>query len=201
MHVVEGDDIPLGHWKKALPGPAFVTRMQEGYNWGGGERELRNARDSSTFFRMVLLDTYILNPDRYLPEDGRVRLNKDNVFIVPFKNDDSVDVVAFDHSACLRPPAEISARIANIETVRDENVYGCFPEFCAFMKSQHVVAGVALLAAIDESVVSRIVDGVPRDWLQSMAVRDALKDFLVRRAQFLADRSMWCERLGLMDLD
>ncbi len=80
MDVAPGDEIPLGHSRMALPGPAFVTRKMDGFVWGADLKQLEKVTDKGVFAKLVVLDTLILNQDRYPPSGSSRKANRDNVF-------------------------------------------------------------------------------------------------------------------------
>jgi hypothetical protein len=66
----------------ALPGPAFITRAEDGFSWAGDPRELDQLHNPQDLGRLVVFDTWTRNCDRYMPREGRPpRINRDNVFL------------------------------------------------------------------------------------------------------------------------
>jgi len=80
VEVTDDDEIPLTDGRIAMPGPAFITRAEKGFSWGGDADLLRRIRNPEDISGLVALDTWIRNCDRFRPEP-RLRINRDNVFL------------------------------------------------------------------------------------------------------------------------
>lgn len=202
MDVDTNDDIPLGHNKKALPGPAFITAKQNGFSWGGSFVELQKVSDKNVFSQLVVLDTLILNPDRCPPEGSPRKINLDNVFLTSSKDSKGeYTLIAFDHSDCLRPPAELSPTIKSITNTKDNRIYGLFPEFKPFITCTTVdFALEGLKPLLSSDIAERTVESIPSEWDVGQNTRTALAEFVRERALFLIDNmhgmiSAVCEKL------
>jgi hypothetical protein len=178
MEVAIDDEIPLGHNRMALPGPAFVTRKMNGYTWGGGIEQLENVKDKGVFAKLVLLDTLILNKDRYPPLGSSRKANRDNIFLIERNNEKrQYDLIAFDHSDCLLAPSDLSPLIKNISNSKDEKIYGFFPEFHKFITCAAVNEALKKLEKLSDSMVDEILSFIPDKWEINKETKNALKDF------------------------
>lgn len=81
IEIGEDDEIPLASGNLALPGPAFITRTEKGFSWGGKANELKRIANPKDIGRLVLFDTWLLNCDRYHPNLAVRKPNRDNVFL------------------------------------------------------------------------------------------------------------------------
>jgi hypothetical protein len=186
MDVEADDDIPLGHNRQALPGPAFVTRKMNGFVWGGDMKQLEKVNDKGVFSRLVVLDTLILNQDRYPPSGSARKPNRDNIFLSERSDEKGrYDLFAFDHSDCLRAPADLSPLIKNISNTKDEKVYGLYPEFYGFITYETVNMVLTKLVDLAGSKIDSILNFIPDQWEINNDTKDALKVFLCERTTFL----------------
>lgn len=203
MNVAPGDEIPLGHNRFALPGPAFVTRKEDGFTWGGNIKQLEKVKDKGVFAKLVVLDTLILNQDRYPPIGSSRKANRDNIFLHERGNGKGqYDLIAFDHSDCLRAPADLSPLIKNISNTKDENVYGLFPEFHNFIPYEAVDGALTKLKNLSGTTVDAIISFIPDQWEINKETKSALKKFLIERLSFLLENihRMISEIIGRLDL-
>jgi hypothetical protein len=190
MQVEEVDEIPLGHNKMAEPGPAFITRAVEGAPWSGGEKQLKKIVNQKDIMRLVVFDTWILNPDRCPPKGDRRKPNPDNILFVPAKgHKGKYQMVVFDHTHCLGGGKELSRRLNAIECVQDERIYGLFPTFIKYVQiqSDERDRAVTKLKTFERTVIQRIVDAIPESWEVPSAARKAVCNLVEKRAGFLAE--------------
>ena len=189
IQVTEDDDLPFAGGGKALPGPAFITRAESGAAWGGKESELRKLVNPNDLARLMVFDTWIRNRDRHPPPGSPWQPARRNVFLstedVP---EEQVRLKAMDHTHCLTWASSVTPRISAIEEVQDERVYGRFPEFEAWLDRPRVTRLLEELREVTRDEIFQVARGVPAAWDLNEAAREALVDFLSRRAAWLADR-------------
>jgi hypothetical protein len=132
--------------------------------------------------------TWTLNCDRH-HHDHKVRKpNPDNVFL----SSEGVEpgkrrLIAMDHGLCFIGSGEdLTTKLANIEKVKDENVYGLFPEFCGRLRQDTIESCCIRLNEMKEEIATAIVGTVPREWDVSSEVRRTWSELIHRRAQFVA---------------
>ena len=92
-----------------------------------------------------------------------------------------------DHThafTCGRAPRPDLARIDNI---KEEMVFGLFPEFGDFVTRTEVVSACEALAAVPDAAIRAEVDRIPPEWQVDAPVRQAISDFLCQRKIFVAD--------------
>lgn len=205
----ELDEVPFEGGGQAQPGPAFVTRAESGHPWGGTPAELELLDNPEDIARLVVFDTWTLNCDRH-PADLRTRApNRDNVFFsAEGATPERFRLVAMDHTHCFTCGRELTNRLATIERIKDERLYGLFPEFVAQLRVHRSVAeaSAARLREFSAGVGSEIVATIPGEWQVSDGARTALLDLLAQRAEHLADNIMGmlatrCWPQGELDFD
>ncbi len=191
----EVDEIFLGTDKRlATSGPAFVTRATEGHPWGGGRNELENLENPEDIPKLVVFDTWTLNCDRYQPSLDRPRMNRDNVFLSrEGVEDDRYRLIAIDHTHCFTCGRQLTLRIADIDQIHCEEVFGIFPEFMSFISRREVERSASRLRLIEADMVNEIVEGIPPEWDVRSEARRALTALICQRAAYIADGI--CEKL------
>lgn len=196
------DEIPLASGNLALPGPAFITRAEKGISWGGKATELDKIANAEDIGRLVLFDTWVLNCDRYPADLTARKPNRDNVFLSREGAPRGRFLIkAIDHTHCLTCGRELNMNMAHIDIVRDERIYGLFPEFKPLLVRLDVTRAISDLRTIGRPDIQTIVDRIPSAWQVNKPVRDALVNFLCDRAAFLSENFisiLW--RQGELDL-
>jgi hypothetical protein len=188
VEVTTEDEILLASGGRAEPGPAFISRSERGKTWGGSARELRQLANPDDLTRLVLLDTWLRNCDRHPLNPAQRRPNRDNVFFSRAGAPRCRFLLkAMDHTHCLTCGRDLTPRIAEIGTIQEEGCYGLFPEFLPYLNQDVMRWSAHALRDIDREEIRRIVAEVPRAWDVSQATRDALLEYLFRRAAFVAD--------------
>lgn len=187
----------LGKGCRAIPGPAFVTQESlGGREWSGSAWDLSMLEDHHRVAGLVVVDTWLRNPDRYFPRTPP-RRNCGNVFFAANEyRRGSYRLVAMDFTACLRQDGELTMKSLAIVNEKQEAVFGLFPEFEALVKRDSVRAAAYRLLQATEAEMMTLVKEIPKPWLPDGDVRASLPGFLSRRAKFVADRvEQWLEAL------
>lgn len=177
-------EIRLHSGGMAQPGPAWLTRRVSGVTWGGFEEDLNYLANPADLTKLVLLDQWTRNCDRYRPEPRRVNYN--NVFLMrEGAPEGRFILVAMDHTHILTCGRPLSRELARIDRIREETAYGVFPQFVAHLKRPDAVAAAAAMAAIPVAAIEAVVVGIPRDWQVGAPERAAVVEFLLQRRQWL----------------
>jgi hypothetical protein len=197
IEISEDDEIPFANGDKALPGPAFISRAEQGFTWGGDAKQLRSIVNPLELTGLVVLDTWVLNEDRYAP-DGR-RVNRDNVFFIksPGKAGE-VRIVAMDFTHAFRHGQDINRRLRFIEKIRDQKIYGLFPEFRSFLNREEVKRLSEMLQKFDLTIAEEIIRVIPRAWEVDRDGRSSLATLICERAHFISEHLeliLWPEQL------
>lgn len=186
----ETNEVHLGGGKLAENGPAFITREMAGEVWGGGAEGLQNLSNPADIGRLVLFDTWTRNWDRYLPEGDKVRINLNNVFFsYEGQQPGQKQLIAMDHTHCFNWGNGLNARLGRIDLVKDDRIYGLFPDFVPYVESAELSpvwkADVERLSTLDRSWVTGIVAAIPAAWGVDAAGREALIEQICQRASYL----------------
>jgi hypothetical protein len=189
IEVILGDELPFAKSGKAKPGPAFITRADPGEPWSGKRRELKRLINPQDISRLVVFDTWTRNCDRYFEkEDGSLRINRNNVFLSEEAPAGQLLLRAIDHSHCFTCGQSITPKLAQIDKIRDDRVYGLFPEFRRYLDRDVVGQTIADLHRLDRATVAGMTQSIPRQWDVETSARVALEDFILQRASYLAGR-------------
>lgn len=187
MQVAADDVIPLGKDRMAEAGTAIALRAEPGASWQGSSKELEATVNVTDVGRLIVLDTWLLNCDRFPPPGIDRKPNYDNVFL------STVDappgcffLTAFDHTHCFACGRTLTARLADIGNVKDGRIYGRFPVFDSYLDRDAVRDAVARLGSVDRLWVEEVVGQLPAEWEVPPPVRQAIIELLVGRATFLS---------------
>ena len=178
------DDYELCNSGTIIPGPAFVTRESPGLQWDGTRQTLSQIQNPDDIALLVLLDTWILNCDRYHPTPAHTRCNHDNVWLEKLEVAPPV-LVAYDHTHCLSCGHPLTSAVQVIDRVQCEDIFGRFPQFTPFITKSNVQAALDRLGHVRDDRIKAIVASVPRQWGIDTATREAISKLLIQRKQFL----------------
>lgn len=200
LWVEPDDELPFARGGSAAPGPAFITRFEKGTSWGGDVRMLRDLLNPGDISRLVVLDTWIRNCDRYRPEPNG-RLNRDNVFLAWNSGGrKGLTLKAIDHTHAFTCGRQLTKRLGQFDEVRDQTVFGRFPEFVPFLRREEVAACAAELSKMDAAKAAAVVGKVPNEWQVEEPVREAWARLIGDRAKFVAENIVsWLWPFGLGD--
>lgn len=172
---------------RAKSGPCFVTRATPGHVWDRSEADLRTVANPDAITLLVAFDTWVLNRDRYLPDPVRPKANYGNVFLAEHpKAREAYELVAMDHTHCF-DNGQLHRRLSQIGSVKDDRVYGLFPQFRAWIKPEFVWPAVTRLKAVTAAVVGPFIAEVPDRWGLDTETRVAWRDQIVGRARHLGE--------------
>lgn len=122
-------ELPMASAGNAAPGPAFISRLDNGLSWGGGAEQLESVVNKEALSGLVVLDTWIRNCDRFCP-GSPPRRNPDNVWLSRTgQRGRRTLLTAIDHTHCFGDGTHLTTALAAISTVRDERIFGLFPQF------------------------------------------------------------------------
>jgi hypothetical protein len=180
------DDIPLGHGKRAMPGPAIALRAESGATWGGSASELRATANVEAISRLVVFDTWLLNCDRHPPDLSVRKPNYDNVFLsAQAAPAGKFHLTAMDHTHCFSCGRELNDKLGHIDRIKDVRLYGAFPAFGEFIDRAAVEASIEQLGRMDRSQAAAFVEEIAPEWEVSKSAREALVSFICERADFV----------------
>lgn len=187
------DEIPLYDNRRAQSGSALVTRAEKGTFWGGGEKQLESVENTETYSGLVIFDTWTRNADRYPPAgSARINPNYDNVFL----SEESAPsgrfrLLAIDHTECFLPTSrDLDRKLGNIGNVKDDQLYGLFPEFMKHIEESALRKFATRLENLEKATVDDILGQVPGDWDLDVAASQALRKLVIERAAYVAKNSV-----------
>lgn len=187
---------PWGSRVHAAAGPAFITRAVVASPWAGDAVDLERLANRADLARLVLLDTWILNRDRYprRPPDPAAtrRPNLDNVLLESVANGKrrSSRFVAMDFTHAFGTRGGELRREYGVALVHDDGIYGLFPEFAPHLRRDVWGDALARLRVLDAERVRTIVGAIPQEWEVDATRRRSLAGFIVDRARYLADNAL-----------
>lgn len=191
LRLTDADEVPFGEKGVAEPGPAFVTRAEDGHTWGGDAGELDLIENPEDMTRLVVFDSWVRNVDRQPPAGATRKPNLRNVFLSAEKVPAGrLRLLAMDHTHTFTWGRELTRRLGHMDMTEDPAVYGLFPPFLDFLSADVLESCRQKLRDVSRGVVAPFVDAIPREWDVSSEGRDALKDFLCGRAAFLAAKDL-----------
>lgn len=191
------DRFPLPRGYTAQPGPAFAARAMAGDPWGKSGLQLDVLVNPEDVTRMVVFDTWTLNCDRHHHDLTVRRPNYDNVYLSSEGVEpDKRRLIAMDHGLCfIRSGEDLTSRLTHIDKVRDEHVYGLFPEFREKLREDIVDVCAARLKEMDIATARAMIATVPTEWEVSKEAREAWAELIYRRAGFVADNVLnWIDK-------
>lgn len=167
----------------AEPGMAVATRFESGKNWDGRSTTLSLLENPGDITRMVVFDTWTRNRDRHCPPN---RPNLGNVFLSEENADKGRFVLkAIDHTHCLAK-GDFDAKMATVDNIKEETVYGLFPDFISLIDNSQVTIALDQLGLADRSVILDSIGSLPSEWSVSSSAIDSMVDLLLNRAEFLS---------------
>lgn len=200
LQLAESDVFRLHNGSECEPGPAFVSRAIQSRAWDGSAKDLEAIINVDDVSRLVVLDTWLLNPDRMPrvpvatepphPAARNGRPNWDNVLLampelIPA---DRVLLMAIDFTHCLTAGRELTKSVASLDRIRDEGIYGLFEHFRPFIRQDVLHTTAERLRAVSEPEIEAILAQLPKEWSVSQGVLSAVRRFLLQRAHWLSDR-------------
>jgi len=135
---------------------------------------------------LVVLDTWLLNCDRFRVEGAETRRNTRNVFMgADGAGKGKFRLVAMDHTHCFTCGRTIGKSIKSIDRVKDTRLYGHFPEFRPHLKHEVISRFSAHLRTFTRHTAQAIVTSTPSAWRPEAEAVAAVVEFLADRADFV----------------
>jgi hypothetical protein len=178
----------------SIPGSAFLSQVvPDAETWDGEAASLGQVENPEVIAGGVLLDTWILNHDRYgYRRDGQRRANVRNILLQTVgtvRRRRTRLVWLIDHTHCLtrRDGGGFAAKIDAIDHIQDDRLLGLFPAFVGFATSAHAGPWIERLRSIAEADIRTILTAIPPAWEVESAQRTTLLNLLLRRRDYLLD--------------
>lgn len=195
---LQDDDVyDLPRRARATPGPAFAARAMAGDPWGTSGLQLELLVNPEDISRLVVFDTWTLNCDRHHSDVSVRKPNYDNVYL----SSEGVEpgkrkLIAMDHGLCfIRSGEDLTPKLANIDKVKDDRIYGLFSEFRARLREDIIVDCTAQLREMDVATADAMIATVPQEWDVSKEARQAWSNLIYSRSRFVADNVLiWIDK-------
>jgi hypothetical protein len=172
---------------RSLGGPAFAARAEAGEAWNGEREELEKLINPEHMAGVVVLDTWLRNCDRYRPPPGE-RRNERNVFLSEVgMPKGKFRVMAVDHTHILTCGQELTAKVGRIDTIREDKVYGLFPEASPWVTPTNLMPFVQRLRGFAPGIAQSWFEEMPRQWRPAAQIEEAVVGYFVGRARYVAD--------------
>ena len=195
--VILDDDerIPLGLRRRAKPGPAFVSKAIDAKSWDGDAAVLAKLKNPEAIAGLVLLDTWIGNPDRHPrrpPEPSLstwTKRNLDNVMLAHTGRQSRRRLMAMDFSVCLYCRGGVLRSSYDDRCVRDDGVYGLFPAFEPYATPERLLPFLKRLRQTADlhQHLADVVGRIPSLWQVDARTGAGIQQFLSARAAYLVD--------------
>jgi hypothetical protein len=182
-------DLPehKGRRYRARAGPCFLAESTAGKQWSRDPSELDLIVNRDDIVKLVLFDTWVRNRDRHHPDPSVRKPNYGNVYFTEVEGGPhAYRLIAMDHTHCF-DNVQLHAKLANIDLVKDELIYGLFPAFVRLMSPIIVATACARLKMLVAEEVRAIINEVPKEWNVDLAARDAWHRLVCDRATFVAE--------------
>ena len=87
-----------------------------------------------------------------------------------------------DFSHAIQFGGELTTSVMSIGNIRDEGVFGLFPEFRERLSRDAIGHYASILGDVSKSQIEDAVELVPKQWHLDSPVRAALSSYLLQRA-------------------
>lgn len=193
LYLDADEQVPISQRRRAKPGPAFLSRGLHAATWDSLPPDLEKLENPDAIAGLVLLDTWIGNPDRHprRPPDATFstwqRQNPDNVLLEILPKDRR-RLIAMDFTVCLYCRGGGLRSSYEDRLVRDDGVYGLFPAFERYMREHAIRPFVERLRtpSLPQDLVA-LLGRIPSEWQVDARTRSAVATFLSARAAYLVD--------------
>lgn len=171
--------VPMRDYGDMRPGPAFLSRVLPGQTLGG-PTPLKRLNRPGDIAKIVFLDSWIRNEDRFPPEGSFATSgNLDNLFFTPVRH--GFEVVALDHSHCFTM-GDLCDEIGSANVRDDARVHGLFDQFRPFLTEPHVQAAACAVAAVSHQHIGDILNLLPQEWAIGQDCRKTWAEVIRHRA-------------------
>jgi hypothetical protein len=196
INILPDDEIVLGNGKIAKSGLSFITKEEP--TAISGLVEMKKISNKNHLAGLIVADTLLLNRDRF-PGILGGKPNYDNLMFSKSPTDHTkYELIAMDFSHCMHISQSINLSLKQIDSIKNEEIYGLFPDFKGFVDAEAITQYKENLKNLDEDCINTILAKVPIDWDFNQKTKEIVHDFLIRRTYFLYDN---IERLLAFEKD
>jgi hypothetical protein len=184
----KNDSYPLPKGYRVEPGPAFAARAVDGHPWGGDGTELLQLINVDHITWLVIFDNWVLNCDRYPPDLEQRKPNYGNVCLAETGARGRLRLLAMDQTHCFNCGRDWTPELAHDRWMKDERLYGLFPQFVSLLRRDAAEAAAARLSEMSHDVATAVIPAISPEWQVSPAAQVAMMELVSRRAALVADR-------------
>lgn len=167
---------------RPMEGPFFFSAAVEAVPRDGTDRFLKQLCCPEDVSKLVIFDTWIRNTDRFFEGEA----SSDNL-LFRLIGKRRYGIVPIDHTHCFLDSGYFLSETYPDEIVRDEAVYGLFPEFEPFLKEAHVAGAIEKLRSLKSDFVQECLDALPNEWGVTTRQKDALRNMVCSRAEYVIE--------------
>lgn len=164
---------------QVVSGPAFFSRWEEAVSLSPRSGLLQKLRRPEDLAKLVVLDTWTRNKDRFSEEGGEGYgvVNFDNVLLRKDKR--KVELLVIDHThAFIETTLDDELGQAWID---EQQVYGLFRQFTPFLTRKAVDDALEAVRKIDLEAIEGLCQEVPRAWGMTHALANRLSSCIFER--------------------
>lgn len=92
-----------------------------------------------------------------------------------------------DFSHAIQFGGELTTGVGSITNIRDEEVFGMFPEFRKKLSRDAIRHFASILGGVSRLQIEDAVGLIPQQWHLDSSVRSSLANYLFQRASFVAE--------------
>ena len=98
-----------------------------------------------------------------------------------------LNIFVIDYGECFSESRTLSKKNSRIERCKSEQIYGLFPTFREFIKSEDIDPLTQKLKTVKKEEIESMVWSIPREWEVDSSTQEALIDLIVNRDGFLSE--------------
>jgi hypothetical protein len=115
-------------------------------------------------------------------------VNLDNVFLIQrAAGEREVQLKAIDFTHAFTCGREINRRLGFIEKIRDEKIYGLFPQFKSFLNREQVRQVSTRLSQFSRTVAEEVIGAIPKHWEIDTENRSVWAKMITERSHFISE--------------
>jgi hypothetical protein len=96
-------------------------------------------------------------------------------------------LMAFDFTHAFTNGRDVVKKEFDIAAIKDDRIYGNFPEFEAYFSRTVATKTLKRLKSINEEDIRLIIEAIPKEWDIGHQTQEAWIGFLIQRADYIAN--------------
>ena len=180
--ILEECSLEISMGTRLMEGPFFFSAAVEAVPRDGTNRFLKRLCCPEDVSKLVVFDTWIRNADRYFEDNA----SSDNLLFQAIGKR-RFALVPIDHTHCFIDSDCFPSELYPDEVVKDDAVYGLFPEFEPFLNESHIAGAVEKLRSLESDFVQQCLNELPYQWGVTTRQKDALRNMVCSRAEYVVE--------------